>query len=185
MSHSQFRSETLILRHAWLNLWDKHMTTGRINQVTWWRTQCGRKKSTNWILPRGLQNLQSLQFENCISTFLRQSAEWFKLMKWTFKKWTHQLETLQRLNTMTNSRCLRIDLKLNRFATGTKCNPRKLKQQFEFITNSNRQTQLIHIDCSERWWTNWIHRYQDRILNHTSRRTLSPNFVLERTYTPR
>ena len=24
----------LILRHAWLNLWDKHMTTGRINQVT-------------------------------------------------------------------------------------------------------------------------------------------------------
>ena len=24
----------LILRHAWLNLWDKHMTTGRINQIT-------------------------------------------------------------------------------------------------------------------------------------------------------
>ena len=24
---------TAILRHAWLNLWDKHMTTGRINQV--------------------------------------------------------------------------------------------------------------------------------------------------------
>ena len=23
-----------ILRHAWLNLWDKRMTTGRINQVT-------------------------------------------------------------------------------------------------------------------------------------------------------
>jgi hypothetical protein len=23
-----------ILGHAWLNLWDKHMTTGRINQVT-------------------------------------------------------------------------------------------------------------------------------------------------------
>ena len=23
-----------MLRHAWLNLWDKHMTTGRINQVT-------------------------------------------------------------------------------------------------------------------------------------------------------
>ena len=33
MSHSQFRSKKLILRHAWLNLWDKHMTTGRINQV--------------------------------------------------------------------------------------------------------------------------------------------------------
>ena len=35
MSHSQFHStKLLILRHAWLNLWDKHMTTGRINQVT-------------------------------------------------------------------------------------------------------------------------------------------------------
>ena len=35
MSHSQFHSTKLfILRHAWLNLWDKHMTTGRINQVT-------------------------------------------------------------------------------------------------------------------------------------------------------
>ena len=35
MSHSQFHStKLLILRHAWLNLRDKHMTTGRINQVT-------------------------------------------------------------------------------------------------------------------------------------------------------
>ena len=36
MSHSQFHSTDLfILRHAWLNLWDKHMTTGRINQVSY------------------------------------------------------------------------------------------------------------------------------------------------------
>ena len=35
MSHPQFHSTNLfILRHAWLNLLDKHMTTGRINQVT-------------------------------------------------------------------------------------------------------------------------------------------------------
>ena len=34
MSHSQFHGILFILRHAWLNLWDKHMTTGRINQVT-------------------------------------------------------------------------------------------------------------------------------------------------------
>ena len=35
MSHSQFHStKLLILRHSWLNLCDKHMTTGRINQVT-------------------------------------------------------------------------------------------------------------------------------------------------------
>ena len=35
MSHSQFHYiKSFILRHAWLNLLDKHMTTGRINQVT-------------------------------------------------------------------------------------------------------------------------------------------------------
>jgi hypothetical protein len=35
MSRSQIhRIKLFILRHAWLNLWDKHMTTGRINQVT-------------------------------------------------------------------------------------------------------------------------------------------------------
>ena len=44
MSCTQFYSIKLfILRHAWLNLWDKHMTTGRINQVTLikkWRNTC-------------------------------------------------------------------------------------------------------------------------------------------------
>ena len=34
MSRSQFQSRIFILRHAWLNLWDERMTTGRINQVT-------------------------------------------------------------------------------------------------------------------------------------------------------
>ena len=39
MSCTQFHSIKLfILRHAWLNLWDKHMTTGRINQVTFHRS---------------------------------------------------------------------------------------------------------------------------------------------------
>ena len=33
MSHLQFQSKRFILRHAWLNLWDERMTTGRINQV--------------------------------------------------------------------------------------------------------------------------------------------------------
>ena len=47
MSRSQFHSIKLfILRHAWLNLWDKHMTTGRINQVTLFCTTiaCKQKK---------------------------------------------------------------------------------------------------------------------------------------------
>jgi len=35
MSCTQFHgTKMFVLRHAWLNLWDKHMTTGRINQVT-------------------------------------------------------------------------------------------------------------------------------------------------------
>ena len=33
MSRSQFQSTRFILTHAWLNLWDERMTTGRINQV--------------------------------------------------------------------------------------------------------------------------------------------------------
>ena len=34
MSHSQFHStKSFILRHAWLNLRDERMTTGRINQI--------------------------------------------------------------------------------------------------------------------------------------------------------
>ncbi len=33
MSYSRFHCSKAELRHAWLNLRDKHMTTGRINQV--------------------------------------------------------------------------------------------------------------------------------------------------------
>ena len=33
MSHSQIQRKLFILRRAWLNLWDKRMTTGRINQI--------------------------------------------------------------------------------------------------------------------------------------------------------
>ena len=46
MSHLQFHCIKLfILRHAWLNLWDKHMTTGRINQVNIVSTV---KRHRNW-----------------------------------------------------------------------------------------------------------------------------------------
>ena len=49
MSHSQFHSTNLfILRHAWLNLWDKHMTTGRINQVTTFQITHKWAKSWYW-----------------------------------------------------------------------------------------------------------------------------------------
>jgi hypothetical protein len=34
MSHAQIPANAVILRHAWLSPWNKHMTTGRINQIS-------------------------------------------------------------------------------------------------------------------------------------------------------
>ena len=54
MSRSQFHSIKLfILRHAWLNLWDKHMTTGRINQVTFLSESSLEVKTLNTNGARG------------------------------------------------------------------------------------------------------------------------------------
>ena len=109
MSHSQFRSETLILRHAWLNLWDKHMTTGRINQVTFFGDAYKTRKNYRQILKRGLQELQKLQrtkplllkthslirlmnHDNCLPCLLANGSH-------------HK--TLWRLQTITNNRCFR------------------------------------------------------------------------------
>ena len=51
MSHSQFHYiKSFILRHAWLNLLDKHMTTGRINQVT-----IIKKKAQKFLPQKGTQ----------------------------------------------------------------------------------------------------------------------------------
>ena len=56
MSRTQFHSiDSFILRHAWLNLWDKRMTTGRINQIAIaLRTSLGRNTHTTarrWGIP--------------------------------------------------------------------------------------------------------------------------------------
>ena len=52
MSHSQFHSiKVFTLRHAWLNLWDKHMTTGRINQITIVQTW-KRKHPNDKLMPQ-------------------------------------------------------------------------------------------------------------------------------------
>ena len=56
MSHSQFHSTDLfILRHAWLNLWDKHMTTGRINQVSYKKLVVSEKRAFLQTTPHHLQ----------------------------------------------------------------------------------------------------------------------------------
>jgi hypothetical protein len=67
MSHSQFHSTNLfILRHAWLNLWDKHMTTGRINQVTTFQIHqiLGSESHLSWQ-----------EFVSLIQNFLNLSQE--------------------------------------------------------------------------------------------------------------
>lgn len=51
MSRSQFQSKRFILRHAWLNLWDERMTTGRINQVATNRVSTKNTDCICW-LPR-------------------------------------------------------------------------------------------------------------------------------------
>jgi hypothetical protein len=59
MSHSQFHSMNLfILRHAWLNLWDKHMTTGRINQVTIRDARGRLQRATILMRPAKARRLQ-------------------------------------------------------------------------------------------------------------------------------
>jgi hypothetical protein len=67
MSRSQFYSIKLfILRHAWLNLWDKHMTTGRINQVTFLSERPRRcVREGNWIHP-GSEELNTLCSNNYV-----------------------------------------------------------------------------------------------------------------------
>ena len=47
MSHSQFHRTRAVLRHAWLNLWDKHMTTGRINQISIYRVSVRKRIQTH------------------------------------------------------------------------------------------------------------------------------------------
>ena len=64
MSHSQFHSiRVLILRHAWLNLLDKHMTTGRINQVTTLR------KAKHSLSSRGNQSIHFTNLQNDFGVF--------------------------------------------------------------------------------------------------------------------
>jgi hypothetical protein len=78
MSRSQFHSiNSLILTHAWLNLWDERMTTGRINQVTIRLAQrpADRPKSLNWpkhrINPKGCAFAQSRVFSFHRTVFSR------------------------------------------------------------------------------------------------------------------
>ena len=50
MSRMRFNLNSAVFRHAWLNLWDKHMTTGRINQISACRVTSVRFFQLAWQL---------------------------------------------------------------------------------------------------------------------------------------
>ena len=87
MSHSQFHSIIeFILRHAWLNLRDKHMTTGRINQVTLlFRTQekrfillpCERQYTA--LIPYALRGIDTKVYTS-------------EFLHWLWLTWNHCFE---------------------------------------------------------------------------------------------
>ena len=107
MSHSQFRSETLILRHAWLNLWDKHMTTGRINQVTWWRKHRGAEADLDESSERTTMNAVTDVDELHLLKTFRSSADRNLITVYCNHEGSssHQ-DSILRLRTMTNGCCL-------------------------------------------------------------------------------
>ena len=70
----------LILRHAWLNLWDKHMTTGRINQVTIltpqpWGVGDPPPRQGKVLRDSGLQGLVSRRWSSTVSYATRYRAK--------------------------------------------------------------------------------------------------------------
>ena len=101
MSHSQFRSRILILRHAWLNLWDKHMTTGRINQVITKPTQPSNEES--WVGRQNrIQQVGHFQFQANHNWNIKCQAyncDWeTNLMQTTVKKHCIKIHSHQGLN---------------------------------------------------------------------------------------
>ena len=131
MSLSQFHSiELFILRHAWLNLWDKHMTTGRINQVCKRKTEKKRKRAQQQAGSRPLppppsfpikkeKKIRSLFFSVAFQTppergFLQQKEKggrfFFLVQKWTrlssqknWKKAANQIPNKERKTSLAQN----------------------------------------------------------------------------------
>ena len=92
----------LILRHAWLNLWDKHMTTGRINQVS---------KNQSPVLshwqPNLQTNLHSLKNASCRTWAQRilLSSHLFKRLQLQHAYYTSLIEATWRSNKRISTHC--------------------------------------------------------------------------------
>ena len=65
MSRSQFQSKRFILTHAWLNLLDKRMTTGRINQVAIFVSIAAASSKRGSPLPNEFGSFLTLSFSRC------------------------------------------------------------------------------------------------------------------------
>ena len=123
MSHSQFHSTSLlILRHAWLNLWDKRMTTGRINQVNIFRCRITAYAThpsakpyhtinfrSSWIKPYTLLERQELNWlcfnlgaNNSMNHSQRKRKQLMKLTNTAISHHVYQSHSLQFYSTKLN-----------------------------------------------------------------------------------
>ena len=90
MSRSQFQSKRFILRHAWLNLWDERMTTGRINQVAIIHTNMSLLLLllSNIALQLGispvLMHRHRSQLVPCLWFILQQQQQQQSISKWNW-----------------------------------------------------------------------------------------------------
>ena len=143
------------------------MTTGRINQVTWWRNRCGRGQPNPTERTTKFAVVAILQLHLNISSPIRRMIH--ALMKYFHPEGrSHQHEKLLGLMTMTNNRCFRIDLTLNRFVASTKCNSTKILS----AVTARREPRPPDCATSHRRFRSMMKpqqssRYQDRILDHT------------------
>ena len=78
MSRSQFQSKRFILRHAWLNLWDERMTTGRINQVAIFVVApTSNSQRTNACVLRLMLHSNHRQRSKLTHSLFSQSIQWW------------------------------------------------------------------------------------------------------------
>ena len=99
MSYSQFlKYKFIILRHAWLNLWDKHMTTGRINQVIHYQIYSFPRRTTNAVF---LSDIRPFTVQFC--SFYSKLLENFSSSNELFVFQTFHLSTTSQFNLLTLS----------------------------------------------------------------------------------
>ena len=92
----------LILRYAWLNLWDKHMTTGRINQVS--KNQLSMQKHQKLNLHTNLHPMRSASCRTWAQRILL-SSHLFKRLQLQHAYYMSLIEATWRSNKRISTHC--------------------------------------------------------------------------------